>query len=114
YDGGGKTILKACVFIGNEASDAGAGFAYEGEETTEFTNCVLANNLAGDRGGAIYHDGYRLSLTHSTLVANSAPTGGGLYHGRSFPLVLNSIIYGNGGSNLSTGYNATYSLLGSL
>lgn len=113
YDKGAVTELFRCIFRGNTATDAGAGYCYEGTATTEFTNCQLDHNDAAVAGGAIYSDGYHVSLMHSTVAENSAPQGGGVYGARAYTLALNSIAYDNGASNIDDIANAPLTLLAS-
>lgn len=113
YDKGGFTEFFRCVFQGNRATDAGAGYCYEGTATTEFTNCQLDHNDAAVVGGGIYSDGYHVSLMYSTVAKNSAPQGGGVYGARAYTLALDSIAYGNGASNIDDIASDPLSLLGS-
>jgi len=113
YDKGGKTEFFRCTFQNNTATDAGAGYCYEGTSTTEFTNCLLNDNNSGTMGGAIYHDGYRVSLTHTTIAKNSAPQGGGVFGGQAFSLALNTIAYDNGASNIDDASDSPFTMLAS-
>ena len=68
------------LFSGNRASDDG-GACYILDSNPTFTNCTFTNNTAGDLGGALYNTG-----------GTSQP---------SFPIIRNSILWGNtsGGPN---------------
>ncbi|MBL7646873.1 MAG: leucine-rich repeat domain-containing protein [Candidatus Hydrogenedentes bacterium] len=113
YDKGGKTEFFRTTFQNNTATDAGAGYCYEGTSTTEFTNCLLNDNNSGTTGGGIYHDGYRVSLTHTTVAKNSAPQGGGVFGGQAFSLALNTIAYDNGATNIDDASDSPFTMLAS-
>lgn len=76
----------------NSATDDGAGL-YVSSGTVNISNTSFAENSATDKGGAIYNAG-TMTLTHVTIVDNSAETGGGIFDAALFHL-YNSILGGN-------------------
>ena len=76
----------------NSATDDGAGLYVSGGIAT-ITNTSFAENNATDKGGALYNDG-STTLTHVTIVDNSAEIGGGIFD-NSLLHLYNSILSGN-------------------
>ncbi len=76
----------------NSATDDGAGLYVSGGIAT-ITNTSFAENTATDKGGALYNDG-STTLTHVTIVDNSAEIGGGIFD-NSLLHLYNSILSGN-------------------
>ena len=76
----------------NSATDDGAGLYVSGGIAT-ISNTSFAENTATDKGGALYNDG-STTLTHVTIVDNSAEIGGGIFD-NSLLHLYNSILSGN-------------------
>ena len=76
----------------NSATDDGAGL-YISSGNATITNTSFAENNATDKGGALYNAG-STTLTHVTIVDNSAEIGGGIFDGSLLHL-YNSILSGN-------------------
>ncbi len=88
------------------------------------TNVTFANNTANSNGGAVYNYQTTLTITNSTFVSNSAPTGGGgaIKNDTGTLIVSNSTFSGNSadtggaivalyssGSVTTSIYNSTFS-----
>jgi hypothetical protein len=95
YNDSSSAILVNCTFEGNAAEYVG-GAIYSEYSNTAVTNCVLADNTAVD-GGGMYNNESAPTLTNCTLVGNAAENGGGGMHnyGEAYPMIQNSIIWGN-------------------
>ncbi len=103
---GSPTVIN-CVFLGNAASDVGAGMCNQwqwdgiGGSCPAITNCVFSGNHADSVAGAIANVGTILGdaspiLSNCSIVSNSAALAGGMYtDGTSAPLLSNCIIWGN-------------------
>jgi predicted outer membrane repeat protein len=108
-DGGGiscydsnPTITKSTI-SGNSAENGGGISCYLQSPT--ITNCTIAGNTAFN-GGGIYCRQSRPTITNCTIAGNSSNYGGGIYcYYRSFPVVLNSILWGD---TNSSDYNEIY------
>jgi hypothetical protein len=80
--------------------------------TATLTNCTISGNSAPVHGGGIYNHA-ALSVSNTTLSANSASLGGGVYNELTVSIenaVLNAgtpgtNIFNNGGTVTSRGYN---------
>lgn len=73
--------IKNATFEGNKATYGGAVLNYDYYGGTTFTidKCNFYNNSATTRGGAIVGWGTGLTVTNSTITANAAGNGGGVY-----------------------------------
>jgi hypothetical protein len=102
---GATTVVTSCTFSGNSAREGGAMGNQEAAPT--ITNCRFVENTAVF-GGAIETgiDSFPL-LVNCTIVDNTSDaTIGGVYTtdgagGHSETTILNSIVYGNGGIQIS-------------
>jgi hypothetical protein len=95
----GNLTLNRCTLSGNTSGDVGGGIASPGGALT-LNQCTLTGNGVvsfGTGGGAISFGGAggTLTVNQSTLSANIAPLGGGIYQGGGSLAVGNSIIAGN-------------------
>ena len=89
-DGGGNEVSGGGMYI------LGNGFLV--------ANCIFKMNYAKDFGGGIYGTGSNIRIINSSIINNTAASGGGIYVNASFfygkPQIINSSFYGN---NASTG-----------
>ncbi len=120
-DGGGifgyfSSALSRSAFVGNSASRGGAIFGTADARATEFMT-----NSASEAGGAIYFDGPARVLD-SVFVANSSDVGGALYNAGqasiyNTTMVKNSAVTGGGAvsnvglENVATSLAMTNSIL---
>jgi parallel beta helix pectate lyase-like protein len=119
FNRGGKVTITNCTFSGNEATGSGGGLfnnqkgevnigqctfsdntAQHGgglanEGRLSITNCTIAGNTAGGWGGGFSNNfGSDVSISHSTIVNNTASVAGGLHTGYP-PLHMGSTIVAN-------------------
>lgn len=83
YAGYGSSTLSDSHFSGNTAALSGGGIFVQYQDEAELSGLWLEGNEATrNYGGGLYAYGnLSLSLSHSTLCANTADEGGGLYSG---------------------------------
>lgn len=76
---GSHVTLVGCVFVNNEATNAGqGGAAFNGNGASDsFLNCRFFGNTATDQGGAICGMG-SLAVTNCLFSGNSAQNGGAI------------------------------------
>lgn len=75
----GTLIIRHSTFNGNTAARHG-GAVYS-NQTMHIINSTFTGNTGSNGGGAIFQEwGGESSLTHSTVVGNSAPYGAGVYN----------------------------------
>ncbi|MCB0033595.1 MAG: hypothetical protein KDE51_06245 [Anaerolineales bacterium] len=94
----GQSWLTATAVISNVATTYGGGIYIR--ENLNLDNVTISGNRAGIQGGAIYQTSATgsgvLNLTNSSLINNSAPNTGGLFHDdRGEVHIWNSIIASN-------------------
>jgi hypothetical protein len=137
YDEGGPVMVTSSTLSANSTSGYGGGI-FNQAGTVTVTSSTLAANSASISGGGIYN-GAMLTVTSSTLTANSAGygggiynylgtatvtsstltansarvSGGGIYNAVVSPVILQStIVAANQGDDISGGYSQTHSLVG--
>ncbi|NLE36872.1 MAG: cadherin-like domain-containing protein, partial [Pirellulaceae bacterium] len=109
----GTVSLTGSTIAGNSANYGGG--INVGSGTLDIANCTISGNSAGQGGGINVHGGgssAQVSITNSTITANSATsTGGGVYVTASWlPLVLhNTIVAGNNAPSNSQLYGTVAS-----
>ncbi|MEW5871446.1 MAG: right-handed parallel beta-helix repeat-containing protein [Chloroflexota bacterium] len=74
---GAATLINTTV-SGNQALGKGGGIHVNCESTLELVNSTISGNTTSESGGGIHLDGVA-HLTHATISANTAHSGGGLY-----------------------------------
>jgi predicted outer membrane repeat protein len=107
FDAGELPTVVDCVFHGNTAGDGGAVQNFRSGPW--FMNCEFVGNEANGEfsgfGGAI--DNWFISeptFTNCTFTANTAVDGGGLSsRDSSDPLIVNSVVWGNAGGEITVG-----------
>jgi predicted outer membrane repeat protein len=114
----GATLLQiSSTTISNNSAgyDAGAILNIaDTKGTTTLSNCTISGNSAPEHGGGIYNHA-ALTVSNTTLTANSANFGSGLYNETAVSIgntVLNAgtsgaNIFNNGGTVTSRGYNVS-------
>ena len=94
----GALTLNGSTMFGNASSGNGGAILNNGALT--LVNATLAGNNAGGNGGAVFNaPTATMSSLNSTLVANAATAGGGIFKGKSLTLT-NTLVVDNG-DNLS-------------
>jgi len=98
---GGSPVFRNCIFVSLQGQSGSAVYSTGGNPT--FINCVFTQNSAttGPGGTVTATDGAP-RLINCTVTANTAPAGG--IGGVVLPAdgeVVNSILWGNGGSGAS-------------
>jgi hypothetical protein len=96
--------LIGCTIANNRAIVRGGGVFLRTFASPAFYNCLIVGNSASDSGGAFYCFWQCApDIIHCTVSDNTAATGGGIYcfscSAPYYPLVTNSIIWGNVATN---------------
>ena len=73
----------------------GNGGAIDSYTTLQVANCVISDNSVSNSGGGIENSGGALTVTHSTISANSAGKSGGIDNYGGLTTVIDSTISGN-------------------
>jgi hypothetical protein len=104
----GTVYLESCIFSGNRNSSSNAygGAIYKaGTGTLNVKSSTFYNNSANPgRGGAIYNNAGTLTLTGNLFYGNTVGVLGGYVYG--------PVVYPNGGTVTSKGYNVVDVALG--
>ena len=113
----GGTTIEDCIIIGNSAvlaNSKGGGIYVKTSESVTLSRCVVANNsatggvFAGAGGGVFANSG--VTVLNCAVIGNqlsgSSILGGGIYGGAT---ILNTIVFGNTGPQLSSVGSVTYS-----
>ncbi len=90
---GSSPSLDSCILSGNSAALGGGMFSRE--SSPNFTNCSIGGNSADSGGGICSKSDISLIFTNCIIAYNSANNGGGIYCFLSYPLLTNSILWGN-------------------
>jgi predicted outer membrane repeat protein len=92
-------LIRDSQFIENEAGYGGAVYSLYAD--SDFQNCLFSSNSATGRGGALYHLDFRsATMTHCTVVNNSAPLGSAIggemeYASDNDVVIMNCILANN-------------------
>lgn len=117
YQGGGMIIYHAdgfvsapvlsnCKFTGNNSNTGGGLYIEDGTPT--ITNTLFSKNY-GNNGAALANNSQaRPELTNVTIAGNMGNYGAALYNSYSFPIIKNTIIYGNGSGISALGGKIVY------
>ena len=119
-----KPLIRETYIRGNQAFYGGGIYSVESAPT--LVNSLISGNSGKSKGGAFYNLNSSPKMTNVTVVNNYNEVtngGGGFYNdGNAFPIIINSIIWGNltdqyinvnGGtmtitySNIQGGYSGT-------
>jgi hypothetical protein len=124
-NGGGIYHISASLdflngTISNNTTQANGGGMYLFKTPADLKNLVVTGNTSYQSGGGIYivtqPDPVTLTLTNATISGNNAYDVGGLYALNPSIALHNTIIWGNGISNIRSGSsnhtNYDYSLIG--
>jgi hypothetical protein len=109
----GALTLTDCTISANSAEVGVDGFGDGGgifnEGTLTLTDCTVSGNFAGDDGGGVVNTGLLadpeqglLSVTNSTVSANAARFGGGIWNGKT-ATVTNSTVSENSAADFGGG-----------
>jgi hypothetical protein len=113
--GGGVTVIRTAMTGNHAATEGGGYYAFGGVNPGHLLiNTTISRNSA-DHGGGLWVQGGTVTLQSSSVTANTATIGGGLYRFGTFTLHDTLVAantagagadcYGAGGSILSSGYN---------
>ena len=95
--------LNHVVIYGNKADYGGGMFNHTNSSPT-LTNVKISGNMSVYGGGMYNYDNSTPLLVNVTIGGNKATNssgGGGIFNSNASPKIHNSIIYGNGSSNIS-------------
>lgn len=91
------TLLENCRILQNMATaGCGGGLALGdalGQATHQVRGCIVAQNSAAMTGGGIFAS--EVTLDHTTVTANTAPSDGGLHLPLGVAFIARSIVWGN-------------------
>ncbi|MEM6802380.1 MAG: choice-of-anchor Q domain-containing protein [Bacteroidota bacterium] len=122
--GKANTQIENCIFLDNYSEQEGGAIMNADHSNPSIFNCTFKNNISGEDGGAIYNNLYsRAKIVNCLFVNNQAGlTGGAIYNVndsqpsiinctitknkaeksggaisnlRSYPNIINSILWGN-------------------
>ncbi|MFD8814973.1 choice-of-anchor Q domain-containing protein, partial [Streptomyces sp. NPDC059627] len=110
YTNTGATLsVTSTAFTNNQATGAGGAVARFAAKLT-LTDTSLTNNTAGQVGGGLYNDsgptgaeGGYTEIHDSTIAANTAPSGGGLYNNAEANLQNVTVLNNTGGLYQASG-----------
>lgn len=96
-DGSSPTIQDA-IITDNEAGANGGGIFCDNSCPPDTKNCLIKSNVAGEYGGGVFCDNSSPVFLNCTFSLNEAGAlGGALYLGsKCYPIVINSILWGDG------------------
>ena len=100
-------IIEDCVFTNNHCADVGGALYARDESDVQMSRTLIHNNTSDHAGAGVgFKNNCRPVFTHVTITNNDAAHyGGSIYVNTSFPLVVNSILWENGGGEV---YFATF------
>ncbi|HPM83052.1 MAG TPA: right-handed parallel beta-helix repeat-containing protein, partial [Candidatus Anammoximicrobium sp.] len=104
YSDSGTLTATNVEFLGNWAGTYGGGIY--SASTVSVTNSAFSGNSANSTGGAIYGYSGSLTVTNSTLVANSGGSAEAIYSAGTLTL-RNSILWQNSGGEIGGGGSFT-------
>lgn len=118
--GGGVYATKGNLFITNtvitqcHSDEVGSALYNEGAAVTIINSILNKNNARYNGGSTVYHGSGSTRLINCVVTENTGSRYGGLFGNTNGLEAVNSILWGNSGSNNNDVYNAkvTYSLLG--
>jgi CSLREA domain-containing protein len=110
----GTLSISSCTIKSSAAQD-GSGLFNASTATLTITGSTITANTATGNGGGIYNQG-TLSLLDSTVAVNSASEGGGLYHGAGTVLLRNTTLTTNTATSDTGGIyiNALFTAVNSI
>lgn len=102
--------IKFCTLSANSATLGGA--VYNASSNPNFSNCLITGNK-GFGGAAIYNNNSHPTISNTTITGNDCLSNV-IFNGsgttmESHPVITNSIIWNNTGSNIGTSSIITYS-----
>jgi predicted outer membrane repeat protein len=89
--------ISDCTVSDNTAPGDGGGIACG---TGTITDCTVSGNVAAGRGGGVFGSA---SLMRSTITANEARSGGGIYCSGGSPIVEHCVVVSNVASGIFAG-----------
>jgi len=94
---GTNVTISGLTIANGQSAQNGGGINAGGPpgSTLVINNCVVTNNSATAWGGGIFNTNVTLTVSHCTLVGNSADMGAGIFNDQGALNVLNSTFSGN-------------------
>jgi hypothetical protein len=94
---GSNPTLTNVTFSGNAAANYGGGMFNNAVSSPDLTNVTFSGNTAANGGGMYNNDGSEPTALNVTFSANTASASGdGIYDANSSPVLENSILWGDG------------------
>lgn len=95
----GNPNIANCTFNGNRAI-TGGGIWNTGNNPTIAT-CAFVGNSATSFGGGMANESNSPNIANSTFSGNSAVLGGGMVNTQSRPIIINCVLWGDTGGEVS-------------
>jgi parallel beta-helix repeat protein len=92
---GGSPIIDKCIVWGNLTTESAGGVSLISCIDAKLTNSLIVGNTAFNAAGGIYTSSSSLEIVNCTITDNLANSDGGVSLGSGFPLIKNTIIWGN-------------------
>jgi len=107
---GAFSIVRS-LFTANNCSGWGGGIETQLADDGLIANCWFWGNVVSQVGGAIASaNESTLTVLNCTITGNVAGTGGGLGKGSSYPVILNSILWGNTPNEIYDGWGGSLTM----
>ncbi|MDR0603026.1 MAG: hypothetical protein LBG80_01815, partial [Bacteroidales bacterium] len=103
YNNSSSPTLTNVIIRGNKSDDDGGGISNIVSSSPKLFNVLISGNKAQLRGGGMFNSGSQTKpvLTNVTISGNNTTSGsGGIFIDQSVITSLNTIIWGNGSSNI--------------
>ncbi|MFC2114615.1 immunoglobulin domain-containing protein, partial [Bacteroidota bacterium] len=103
-----KLLIQNCVISNNQSAYYGGAISCYYNSSPVISNNVICNNSSGYSGGAIYTYYYSNAIIIGNTIVNNLSNsyGGGISNAGSYPIIRNTIIWGNDGSNYDNLYSS--------
>ncbi|MCD4653671.1 hypothetical protein K8T06_07015 [bacterium] len=103
-----------CTISGNSSTSNGGGVYFRSQNSaSSIRNCLVTGNISGNDGGGIYCYDSSVTITNCTITGNQAPGDGAgvCTYDYDDPDIVDCIIWGNIGQDISGDPTVTYSVI---